>query len=108
MRQGTGLYTFADRVKQAVELHDEEFYPEEIALIMNVDPRSVYRYLNHAGVEMHPGRYPYVTDSELEKTQQKLNEHNGDRQMVADAMGLSSANAIKYREELISCRGISN
>ena len=107
MRQGTGLYTMEDRVQKAVELHEEGFYPEEIALIMGVRERSVYRYLKKGGCEMHPGRYPYVTNSELEKTQQKLSEHNGDRQLVARDLGLSSANAIKYREVLIETRNLN-
>lgn len=107
MKQGTGLYTMDDRIQKAVELHDEEFYPEEIALLMDVAVRSVYRYLTYAGVKMHPGRYPYVTNAELEKTQQKLDEYGGDRQQVAKDLGLASANAIKYREVLIECRGLS-
>lgn len=102
MKQGTGLYTLEEQTEQAVQLHKDGKYPNEIASIMNVTQRSVYRYLRRGGIDvkgMHPRRHKKISISELKRMMHLLKQYDGDRKKVANILGLASANAVKYRED---------
>lgn len=101
MKQGTGLHTYGKHVEEAKYLHDLGLYPDQISEILDVDERSVYRYLRAAGVTremMHKGRYKKLTDEALAETRDAIESCDGDLIAAAQVLGLSSANSLRYRE----------
>lgn len=101
MKQGTGLHTYKKNVKNAKRLHDAELYPDQIAEIMQVDERSVYRYLRAAGISkemMHKGRYTKLNDEVLQETQDAIQGCDGNLELAAEVLGLGSINSVRYRQ----------
>lgn len=101
MKQGTGLHTYGKNVRAAKQLHDAGLYPDQISEILQVDQRSVYRYLRTAGITksmMHKGRYTKLNDEVLQETKDAIRECGGDLKLAAEVLGLGSGNSVRYRE----------
>ena len=101
MKQGTGLHTYNKNVKEAKRLHDSGLYPDQISEILQVNQRSVYRYLRASGITksmMHKGRYTKLNEKVLQETQDAICECGGDLELAAEVLGLGSGNSVRYRE----------
>ena len=105
MKQGTGLHTYENQVKESKRLHDAGLYPDQISEILQVDERSVYRYLRAAGISkemMHKGRYDNkLNDEVLQETQNAIQGCDGNLELAAEVLGLGSINSVRYRQRKI-------